>query len=304
MAPAVTVGAFFFFVVSCQRLSPCKINLLLNVLGRRSDAFHEIETVLQPVPVHDELEFSHAQSGLLLTCSDPRLPVDERNLVYRAAQAFLAEARIQKGVRIHLEKRIPMEAGLGGGSGNAATTLLGLNELFRHPLAVDRLQGISAALGSDVVFFLNDRPALALGRGERVEWLEPFDVLRGSGLLLVHPGFGVSTPWAYQALGRHPQALAGEPGRGRRLIESLRSNDLPVAAADFYNALEAPVLEKYPLLRLFQEFFREEGALATMMSGSGSSTFAMARDLDRAESLRERFLAKFGSHCWTAVARL
>jgi 4-diphosphocytidyl-2-C-methyl-D-erythritol kinase len=179
-----------------------------------------------------------------------------------------------------------------------------LNELFGHPLAIDRLRMLAAGLGSDVVFFLNSGPALALGRGEQVEWLEPFDVLRGRGLLLVHPGFGVSTPWAYRALGQYPQALAGQPGRGRKLVDCLRSNELQVAAASFYNALEAPVLEKYPLLRLFQEQLREDGAVAVLMSGSGSSTFAVSEDLAGAERLRERLVSKFGSNCWTAVARL
>lgn len=274
------------------------------MLGRRADGFHEIETVLHPVPVYDELEFSRAQNGLQLTCSEPRLPVDEQNLVYRAAAAFVAESGIEEGIRIHLEKRIPMEAGLGGGSGNAATTLVGLNELFDHPIGPGQLRKLAASLGSDVVFFLENRPALARGRGEDVEWFDGFGVLRGCGLLLVHPGFGVSTPWAYRSLARFPKALEGEPGRGLRLIESLRTYDLPAAAAGFYNSLEAPVLEKYPLLRLFQEFLREEGAVVALMSGSGSSTFALSTGLGEAEQLRERLLARFGDQCWTAVVTL
>ena len=209
-----------------HRLAPCKVNLLLNVLGRRADGFHELETLIQPVPIHDELEFERGPvSGFQLTCNDPRLPVDARNLVHRAATAFLSESGIAEGIHIHLEKRIPMEAGLGGGSGNAAHTLLGLNELFDRPLGLDALCRLGAALGSDVVCFLDPRPALATGRGESVEWVEPFASLRGCGLFLVHPGFGVSTPWAYQALARHPEAVAGKPGRARQLVECLRQND-------------------------------------------------------------------------------
>ena len=287
-----------------RRLSPCKVNLLLNVLRRRSDGFHELETVLQPVSINDELEFEHGRSGIELTCSDPRLPVDERNLVHRAGTAFLAETGIVEGARIHLEKHIPMEAGLGGGSSNAASTLLGLNELFDHPLDSAQLQRLAALLGSDVVFFLQDRPAIATGRGELVEWVEPFSVLRGCGLLLVHPGFGISTPWAYRALARFPKALQGEPGRAVKLVQSLRANDLSRAVAQFYNSLEAPVLEKYPWLRLSQDFLREEGAVATLMSGSGSTTFALSTSLPQAERLRERLLAKFGSTCWTATVSL
>jgi 4-diphosphocytidyl-2-C-methyl-D-erythritol kinase len=287
-----------------QRLSPCKVNLLLNVLGRRPDGFHELETVLQPVPIHDELQLELAPHGIALTCNDPRLPLDGRNLVHRAASAFLAETSPREGVRIHLEKRIPMEAGLGGGSGNAASTLLGLNELCGCPLDSNRLRQLAAALGSDVVFFLENRPALALGRGEQVEWQDPFSLLSGCGLLLVHPGFGVSTPWAYCELARFPKALAGEPGRGRKLMESLRGNDWSGVVGQFYNSLEAPVLEKYPLLGLYQDHLRAQGALVAMMSGSGSTTFALASNPPEAERLRESLLARFGTRCWTAVVCL
>ncbi len=288
----------------CLRLSPCKINLLLNVLGRRSDGFHNLETVLLPVPIHDQLEFERHQHGVDLSCSDPQLPIDSRNLVHRAATRFLTEAGIVEGIRIQLEKRIPLEAGLGGGSGNAASTLLALNELFDQPLNPGQLRRLAATLGSDVVFFLENRPALATGRGEQVEWLDPFPILHGCGLLLVQPGFGVSTPWAYRELARFPNALEGRAGRALQLIERLRANDLSSAAAQCFNALELPVLEKYPLLTLLQEFLREEGAMAALMSGSGSTTFALAADLPEAERLRERLWSRFGTDCWTAVVSL
>jgi 4-diphosphocytidyl-2-C-methyl-D-erythritol kinase len=288
-----------------HRFAPCKVNLLLNILGRRADGFHELETLIHPVPVHDELEFERSHgSGLQLTCSDPRLPVDARNLVHRAATAFLDESGIAEGIRIHLEKRIPMEAGLGGGSGNAAHTLLGLNELFDGPLGQETLCRLGAALGSDVVCFLDRRPAIATGRGERVEWVEPFASLRGCGLFLVHPGFGVSTPWAYRALASHPQAIAGEPGRARQLVECLRQHDLAAAAARFYNALEAPVLSKYPMLAVLQEFLLGAGAIRALMSGSGSATFALTANLETAERIQESVLSKFGAECWTAAVKL
>lgn len=140
------------------RSSPCKINLLLNILGRRADGFHELETVMHPVRLCDELTFESATAGVTLTCSDPALAVDATNLVHRAATSFLAAARISQGVRIHLEKRIPMAAGLGGGSGDAATTLLGLNELFDSPLSAARLHELAAALGSDIRSSCNRSP--------------------------------------------------------------------------------------------------------------------------------------------------
>lgn len=285
-----------------EKTSPCKVNLLLNVLGRRPDGFHELETVMHPVNVCDRLSFTRGGSGLQLTCTEPALPTDARNLVHRAAAAFLQAAHISEGVRIHLEKRVPLAAGLGGGSGNAAKTLLGLNELFDQPLDAGRLRDIAAALGSDIPFFLQDHPALADGRGERVKSLDFFPALRGRFFILVHPGFGVATAWAYQRLAHFPTALNGSPGRAQKLVYLLQTADLSTAAAEFYNSLEAPVLEKYPLLAIFQEFLRANGAAAVLMSGSGSTTFALAQDEAAARKLVVKFKRKFGETSWTAVA--
>lgn len=287
--------------MSLSRSSPCKVNLLLNILGRRPDGFHELETIMQPVGLTDRLTFAPATAGVALTCDDPRLPTDGGNLVHRAASGFLAAAGLAQGVRIHLEKRIPMAAGLGGGSGNAATTLLGLNELFGHPLSLDRMRALAAELGSDVPFFLQPHAALATGRGEHIEPLPPLTALHGATLLLIHPGFGIETPWAYRELARFPAALAGRPGRARELADRLQSGDLRHAGAAFYNALEAPALQKFPLLALYQEFLREHGAAATLMSGSGSTTFALFEPEADAAAVRARFLEKFGARCWTAL---
>ena len=284
-----------------EKKSPAKVNLLLNILGRRPDGFHELETVMQPVNVCDELVFERAGSGVQLTCSTPELPADSKNLVYRAATSFLAAANISDGVRIHLQKNLPLAAGLGGGSGNAATTLLALNELFGRPLSPAKLDELAAALGSDTPFFLRGQPALATGRGEKVRLLAGFPALAGKAFLLIHPGFGIATPWAYQNLARFPAALNGQPGRAQKLISLLQTADLKAAAGEFYNSLEAPAREKFPVLALYQEFLREHGALAALMSGSGSTTFAIAEKVPAAESLAEKFKGKFGQNCRTAV---
>jgi 4-diphosphocytidyl-2-C-methyl-D-erythritol kinase len=284
--------------------SPCKVNLLLNILGKRPDGFHEIETVMQPVNFCDELYFERGGNSVELSCSEKSLPTDSKNLVHRAATAFLTAAKISEGVKIHLEKKIPLAAGLGGGSGNAATTLLGLNKLFGSPLPPARLGELAATLGSDINFFLQDKPALATGRGEQVESLEHFPALRGKAFFLVHPGFGISTPWAYQNLARFPLALNGQKGRAQTLIAGLQSPDLRAAATGFYNSLEAPALEKFPVLALYQEFLREHGALAALMSGSGSTTFAIAANVSAAATLAEKFKAQFGDQGWTAVVAI
>ena len=287
--------------MALEKKSPCKVNLILNILGKRADGYHELETVMQPVRLHDTLSFARAETGIHLTCTDASLPVDGRNLVHRAAQAFLTAAAVHDGVTIHLEKNIPMAAGLGGGSGNAATTLLGLNELFGQPLDARKLNQLAAGLGSDVNFFLQDKPALATGRGEQVQSLADFPALAGRAFFLIHPGFGISTPWAYQNLARFPEALNGRPGRAQELVAALQRSDWEVARAGIYNSLEAPAFEKYPVLEVFQKFLREYGARATLMSGSGSTTFAIFENAAAAETVREQFLAFFGRNCWTAV---
>ena len=281
--------------------SPCKVNLLLNILGKRADGFHELETVMHPVNYFDELNFLRAGQGIQLTCGDAGLPTDSRNLVHKAAAAFLEAAGITDGVQIHLEKRIPQAAGLGGGSGNAATTLTGMNELFGGPLSPAQLHSLAAKLGSDIPFFLQSKPALATGRGENITSLDFFPALRDKVFVLVHPGFGISTAWSYQNLARFPAALNGTPGRAQKLVALLQTADLGAAGAEFYNSLEAPALEKFPLLVLFQEFFRANGAPVTLMSGSGSTTFAIANSHTAAESLVEKFRQKFGATHWTAI---
>jgi 4-diphosphocytidyl-2-C-methyl-D-erythritol kinase len=281
--------------------SPCKVNLLLNILGRRPDGFHELETVMQPVNVYDELQFERIDAGVQLSCSEKNLPTDSKNLVHRAATKFLETAKISAGIKVHLEKKIPLAAGLGGGSGNAASTLLALNELFGRPLTLPQLDDMAATLGSDVPFFLHNKPALAVGRGEKVSVLENFPALAGRAFFLVHPGFGIATPWAYQALAKFSTALNGEKGRAQKLVVKLQAGDLRAASNEFYNSLEAPALDKFPVLGLFQEFLLAEGAQAALMSGSGSTTFAIAENLAAAEALGEKFKSKFGPNCWFAT---
>jgi len=287
-----------------ERVSPCKVNLILNILGRRPDGYHDLETVFLHVPLHDTLSFDKAPQGIRLTCNRTDLPVDASNLVHRAATQFLAVAGIASGVSIHLAKNIPLAAGLGGGSSNAAHTLLGLNDLFGQPLTIEALHRIAATLGSDVNFFLQGQPALATGRGEQIEPLSPFGVLSGMGMLLYHPGFGISTPWAYRELGRFPSALHGTPGRARVLAQQLSGGDLHGGMASLYNSLEAPALDKYPVLSLYQEFLRARGAVGTLMSGSGSTTFALFPDASVARAAVAPFEARFGSAGWLRVVTL
>lgn len=297
-----------------EKQSPCKVNLILNILGKRADGFHELETVMQPVNVCDEMTFERVGSGVQLTCSHPELPCDAKNLVHRAATSFLAAAKISDGVKIHLQKHLPLAGGIGGGSANAAVTFTALNELFGAPLPLEKLHELAAALGSDVPFFLYNKPALATGRGEKVRTLENFPALTGKAFLLVHPGFGISTPWSYQNLARFPKDQNGTPGRAEKLVAALQTADFLAPTGgesrgeetldNFYNSLEAPAFDKFPVLQLYKEFFLEHGALVSLMSGSGSTTFAITKNLATAEALAEKFKSQFGDNGWLATVEI
>jgi len=278
--------------------SPCKVNLLLNVLGRLKNGYHEIETIMQPVPLYDELRIERTGEGVELTCSVSQLSVGGDNLVHRAATEFLKSTK-SGGVRIHIIKNLPLAAGIGAGSSNAAMTLRGLNELYDYPLNAENIQTLAAGLGSDIPFFLQDCPALAIGRGERVEALEPFNALKGCGVLLVHPGFGVSTPWAYQALGYMTEQFITK-GQAAEMIESLAEGRLE----GFSNSLEAAVFPKYPVLPIIKKFFSANGALVALMSGSGSTIFAITDNRASAEVLRTKYHGRFGQTGWSATVAL
>lgn len=286
--------------MSLTKRSGCKINLLLNILGKRDDGFHELETVMQPVPLYDELVFSSSGSTIDLTCNHPDLPCDGTNLIVKAAEAFRSAANISDGVRIHLEKHIPMEAGMAGGSSNAAATLSGMNELFGKPLTSERLNEIAATLGSDIPFFLQSGPALATGRGENIQSLSPFILLNELSLVLIHPGFGISTPWSYRTLARFSEGLNGRKGRAKALINALVSGDV-MWGEQLYNSLELPAFHKYPVLELYVREFKSLGATASLMSGSGSTVFAYFPSAKLAESGLESFQSKFGKTGWSTI---
>lgn len=290
--------------MTVTRLSGCKINLLLNILRKRDDGFHELETVMQPVAFHDEIEFETGGDGVRLSSDNPALPCDDSNLIVRAANRFFAATGIPPRATIRLRKRVPMEAGLGGGSANAATTLAALNELHGRPLAVGQLLELASALGSDVPFFLGSGPALATGRGERIESLPPFAALHGLTLLLLHPGFGISTAWAYQSLAKFPEALHGRAGRARELVQALSSDGSRGWTGLLCNSLEAPAFHKYPILDMYREFFLEQGALAARMSGSGSTLFAFFTDEAAAGECVARFRPLYGNAFWHALVKV
>ena len=284
--------------------SHCKINLLLNVVGQRTDGFHELEMLMLPVPIFDRLDFELLGHGIELTCNQPGIPTDSSNLVCQAAESFAAKAGVTGGVRVHLEKFIPAEGGLGGGSSNAAATLLALNKLHDQPLGQATLHELAAELGSDVPFFMQSQAAVAKGRGEIIEPVAPLEALDGKSLLLVRPGFGVPTPWAYQGLAKFPGAKNRPLGQANELAKSLANGSLAEAGDTFYNSLEAPVFDKFPLLNLMKQHALANGAEAALLCGSGSTVFVICSDAATAQSLGQAIKSKFGQQSFVQTVPL
>jgi 4-diphosphocytidyl-2-C-methyl-D-erythritol kinase len=269
-------------------LAPAKINLSLRVLGRRADGFHELRSLMAPVSVFDELLFSHKEEGdLEFFCNVPEVPADESNLVVRAVRLFCGSVGILPRLSVSLKKEIPHGAGLGGGSSDAATTLLALDSLYQTGLPRSVLAEMAAQIGSDVPFFVYQSAAWICGRGEHVE---PVKVLPSFPLLLIKPHFGVSTPWAFRNW-KSASEIPGVP-YGEQLENGVV----------FVNDLERPVFEKYLFLAdLKQWLLGRSGVRAALMSGSGSTVFAVLSHREDGFSLGEEIMKEFGDALWLYV---
>lgn len=261
--------------------SPAKLNLFLAVTGRRSDGFHDLVSVVAQLDFGDTLAAEPA-GAFSLTCSDPDLATDESNLVVRAARAFAAATQWEGGASLHLEKRIPIGAGLGGGSSNAVATLRALNAIAGPAYALDeqRLAEIAAGLGSDCALFLRREPAVMRGRGERLSPL-PDDAARrltGRRVLVFKPAFGIATPWAYRELAAGgPESYLPPEEAEARLAAWIGRPDAP--AEDLLgNTLEPPAFTKFIALPVLIEQLRQRFGVRPAMSGSGSACFALLRD--------------------------
>ena len=245
--------------------SPAKINLILKVLRRREDGYHDIASLMQKVSLSDEMRFTPSGQGIVLTCPGSDLPTDEGNLVVRATRALFTEAGFAGGVEIALRKRIPTAAGLGGGSSNAATTLVVLNDLFRFGFDRERLIRIGARLGADVPFFIYGSTAWAFGIGDL---LEPAVIPSGMWLVLVNPGFEVPTKWVYQSLNL--------PLTNTAVKYSIPSfSGVRDLAAALSNDLEKVTVRQYPVLAELKGFLLRQGAIGSLMSGSGPTVFGI-----------------------------
>ena len=266
-------------------LAPAKVNLSLRVRRRREDGFHEIESLMCPVSIFDTLDITlRDEGGLEFVCDDPTLPTGDDNLVVRAAKLFCASCGLEPRLRIALTKRIPHGAGLGGGSSDAATTLIGLNRLFDTQLEPAALAAMAAELGSDIPFFIYQSAAVIRGRGEQVE---PVDFPHALPLLLIKPPFGVPTPWAYQQW-RDSQEIPGV---------SYEAQSFPWG--ELVNDLERPVFAKYIFLADLKTWLLQQPEVTgALMSGSGSTVFALLRGKEDVAPLGDRIAAEFGTNLW------
>lgn len=266
-----------------------KVNLALEVLGRRADGYHEIATVMQAVDLSDRLTLEPADV-LELRVDAPGIPSDGTNLALRAAIALQRASGTMRGARITLAKRIPAAAGLGGGSSDAAAVLLGLNRLWNLRWPRGRLADLAVTLGMDVPFFLRGGAALGTGRGERLVAV-PAGAL---ALVLVNPRFGSSTVEAY---GRVSPAMYTDGSRARTVAAALRTRHAARVAATLYNGLEGAVAPLHPEVAQMEAALVAAGALGAAMSGSGPTVFGVARSVEHAHQIRRR-LQRGSWECW------
>ncbi len=258
--------------MSLKFLARAKINLTLDVLGKRQDGYHEVEMIMQSIELADVLEFYPARSGLSLEVTGSGAPQNDENLVLRAARLLISRFGVQKGVRIRLQKRIPAEAGLGGGSADAAAALHALNELWGLGLSTGELAVLGAEIGSDVPFCVFGGTALVRGRGEIIEQLPACPSMN---LVLVKPPFGVSTAAVYGAFSR--VTISRRPDT-RGMIEALDRGDVEGVAQKLANVLEEVTALMHPAVREIKNALLRAGALGAAMTGSGPTVFGIVRD--------------------------
>jgi 4-diphosphocytidyl-2-C-methyl-D-erythritol kinase len=275
-----------------QLWAPAKVNLSFQIKDRRPDGFHEIETLMAPISLADRITIEKSQDTgqIHFACDDPSLPAGEDNLIVRAAKLFRERTGNRNGIAITLEKKIPHGAGLGGGSSDGASILLGLNELFETGLQDDDLLKLAAQLGSDVPFFIARSHAVCRGRGELVT---PYPLKTEFHLLLLKPDFGVPTPWAY---GRW---------RDSREFPGIDYSAQEFSGVSFVNDLERPVFEKFVFLARLKTWLRKQPEVAVaLMSGSGSTLFAVLHDPSESEVLAARARAEIDPTLWTCPTQL
>jgi len=271
-----------------------KVNLHLRVLGKRGDGFHDIFAVFQSISLHDELTFERVDGGTELTCDDPAVPLDETNLIMRAANVLAADFNVKTGALIHLKKQIPMGGGLGGGSSNAAVALVGLSRLWDLGPMPEQLGKIATGLGSDVPFFLHGGTAIGSERGSTIESIEDFSA---ECVIVVTPHIHISTAKAYADL--NAANLTNEESNRILRVCRAEASSANFLRAELENDFEQSVFAAYPEIERAKQTLIELGARQTLMSGSGASVFAIFDN----EETRQTALKALGEEAnWRSFA--
>jgi 4-diphosphocytidyl-2-C-methyl-D-erythritol kinase len=259
-----------------------KINLALDVLYKRDDGYHEVAMIMQSIALADRVGLFEQDEGIAVTTNIAGLDSGPANLAYRAAALIASACGVRRGIRITLDKKIPLAAGLAGGSSDAAAVLNGLNQLWGLGLSMTRLEELAASLGSDVPFCLRGGTMLATGRGEK---LSPLPTLPHCWVVLAKPPVEVSTAWVYGNY--HPEVVVRHPDIDG-MITSLRQRDLAGVTGKLGNVLESVTVPAHPDIAKLKESMLEYGAMASLMSGSGPTVFALVQQRDQAESIAEK----------------
>lgn len=249
--------------------APAKINLSLDVTGKLENGYHTLEMIMQTISLYDEIVLQRSEGGIEITCDNPLVPVDEKNICHKAATLFFKKTLCLRGVKIDIKKRIPSGAGLAGGSADAAAVLKGLNILYDAQLSLRELKELGLKCGADVPYCLTGGTCLAEGIGERLTKLPP---LTGVNIVLIVPEFSVSTTCVYKNYRiddcvKHPDT--------KILVKAIHKKDLLGLALGMENVLENVTAVKYPEIECIKRDLKSQGALGSLMSGSGPSTFGL-----------------------------
>lgn len=263
--------------------APAKINLFLQVTGKRKDGYHNLVTLMCCIGLHDTVTLEVGVPETVITCSDARIPVDKTNLAYRAAECFFRQLGTHRKMppehlAIHIDKHIPAAAGLGGGSSNAAAVFLGLNRYYGHPFSKPQLQAMGQSIGADVPFFIFRHPAIATGIGDQFEiysGLQPYHIL------LVHPGFELSTAEVYENLD------LGLTNCKKKFKKEGLQNIMFKPSDHLCNDLETATVKRYPDIALAKDALIRQGAIGALMSGSGPTVFGLFSDIQQAKNARD-----------------
>ena len=264
-----------------------KINLSLDVVGKREDGYHLLKMIMQSVDVYDSISFEKCNKGINISCNKPYIPTDDKNLVYKAAKLFMDTYDINEGVNIYIKKNIPVSAGMAGGSTDAAAVFKALREMFKIDVDDNELMNLGVKIGADVPYCIIGGTALCEGIGEIITPLAPF---KNHILVLVKPNFGVSTKEVYKNLDtskifKHPNTNI--------LIKAMEEENLEDVCGNMKNLLENVTLRKYPVLKRIKEDMIKMGAMGSMMSGSGPTIFAFFDDMLKAQRCYDKFKTQY-----------